>query len=671
MTSKALFTRWAAMSAGTSVFVLSLALSVATPRAEDAPAAAEPSAALVPLADILPLDRPVAIATESPAAAIVDEAGQAAATVDVVIPPPDLPPVEVLIEVEQAKPQPADTASRDSAPAEPATQEAAQPAPGAVPVQQATSGAPAAAPPSVEISLPELPPDVPPPVIVADAPSDPLLPIATALKTHFAAALPAKGTTAIVSRRDRELIQHFYEARDFRPLFVGTGGLTRAGLGVARQVATAETDGLDPSSYPLPSLGGETPSELASVEFDTALAAFAYARDARGGRLEPSHLSALITPDRDLPLPGDVLGKLADTADAAATLASFQPQHPGYKALKEKLAELRESTGAIGQHIAVGEGTPLRVGMRDPRVPNLRARLGLAAGTDADRNEVFDSEVSQALADWQRKQGLRPTGRLERGMGSALDGRVAGGIGAADIVANMERWRWLPEDLGERHIEVNLPEYTLRVVQDGKVIHQTRVVIGKTQTPTPIFSNKMQYVVVNPYWNIPPSIMKKEILPKLAEDPNYATAHGYEVIRRGNSIAVRQPPGERNALGFIKFLFPNQHSVYLHDTPSRALFAQNRRAFSHGCVRVEQPFRLGQIVLGDEGYDEDRLRKMVGKGERTIRLKEPLPIHLTYFTLFVDENGRLQRRDDLYGYDGRIRTALGISANGLTYANLR
>ena len=436
------------------------------------------------------------------------------------------------------------------------------------------------------------------------------------------------------------------------------------------QVATAELDGLDPAAYPVPGALAAplSPERLADAELTLAAAAFDYARDARGGRIEPSRLSSLITPDLVLPTPAEVLGAIATAHDAGEVLAAYQPQHAGYRALREKLAELRDSTGAVPQRPTVAEGRQLRPGMSDPRVPSLRERLGLAAEPD----DVFDEELSQALAAWQKQQGLRPTGRLERGMAAALNGKASSAsVPVADVIANMERWRWLPQDLGERHIEVNLPEYTLRVVDHGKVVHTARVVIGKAETPTPIFSNRMQMVVVNPYWHIPPSIMKNEILPRLAENPNYAAEHGYEVVRRGNSISVRQPPGERNALGFIKFMFPNQHAVYLHDTPSRSLFARNERAFSHGCVRVDQPFRLGEVVLGAEGFDEQRLRKMVGTGERTIRLKQELPIHLTYFTLFVDENGRLQRREDIYGHDGRVRTALGIARDGRSYAQLR
>jgi murein L,D-transpeptidase YcbB/YkuD len=158
---------------------------------------------------------------------------------------------------------------------------------------------------------------------------------------------------------------------------------------------------------------------------------------------------------------------------------------------------------------------------------------------------------------------------------------------------------------------------------------------------------------------VPPSILKNEFLPRLAADPLYAAKRGYEVIRRNGQIAVRQPPGERNALGFIKFMFPNQHAVYLHDTPNRGLFSAERRAFSHGCVRVDQPFRLADVVLG-AAWSESRLRSLIGRGERTINLPERLPVHLTYFTTTVDERGALRSIEDLYGVNRRVRVALGL-----------
>jgi murein L,D-transpeptidase YcbB/YkuD len=180
----------------------------------------------------------------------------------------------------------------------------------------------------------------------------------------------------------------------------------------------------------------------------------------------------------------------------------------------------------------------------------------------------------------------------------------------------------------------------------------------------------MQYLIVNPSWNVPPSILKNEFLPRMAQDPFYAERLGYEVIRRGNQISIRQPPGERNALGFIKFMFPNQHAVYLHDTPNRNLFGAERRAFSHGCVRLDQPFRFGQIVLGDE-WTEPRLRSLIGRGERTIRLPEKIPVHLAYFTLSVDEKGELRQIADLYGVNNKVRVALGLPSDGTVVAQAK
>jgi murein L,D-transpeptidase YcbB/YkuD len=233
-----------------------------------------------------------------------------------------------------------------------------------------------------------------------------------------------------------------------------------------------------------------------------------------------------------------------------------------------------------------------------------------------------------------------------------------------DILANMERWRWLPAEMGKRHVWVNVPEYKLRLVRDGRPIHEARVIVGKPETPTPIFSDEMDHAIVNPSWYVPPSIFKNEF----HGDPAYARARGYDVVySRNGGITVRQPPGERNALGFIKFMFPNQHAVYLHDTPNRKLFGAEKRAFSHGCVRLDQPFRFGEFVLGSE-WNEPRLRSLIGKGERTIRLPEKIPVHITYFTLTVDEKGELRQIADLYAVNNKVRVALGLPSDGTRVA---
>jgi len=191
------------------------------------------------------------------------------------------------------------------------------------------------------------------------------------------------------------------------------------------------------------------------------------------------------------------------------------------------------------------------------------------------------------------------------------------------------------------------------------------VIVGKPTTPTPLFSNAMKFIIVNPDWNVPPSIIRKEFMPHLAQDPDYLSRMGFEVFSVHGHLVIRQPPGDRNALGRIKFMFPNPYSVYLHDTPTRGLFAASKRAFSHGCVRVENPFALAETVLGpDSGWSEEKVKRLVGGGERYIYLPEPLPIHIEYFTAFVDDDGHLQMRDDVYGYTRKVDVALGLAKPG-------
>jgi L,D-transpeptidase YcbB len=380
--------------------------------------------------------------------------------------------------------------------------------------------------------------------------------------------------------------------------------------GVLASLASAERDGLDPVRLhrALPArIGGTIPSEKA-VSFDLAisLAAYLYAHDARGGRLEPSRPSALITPHLHLPDAEGLLIRLAgqDAARVEAILTGYQPKHAGYLALRQQLNRLRSSDALSGDHIT---------------------KVALSGKGSASARQ--DEQINELLV-------------------------------------NMERWRWLPPDLGENYIFVNVPDYRLSMVSSGNVVHQTRVIVGKPETPTPIFSDAMEHLIINPSWHVPPSILRKEFLPNLAKDPGYAARKGFEVLRRGNSISVRQPPGERNALGQIKFIFPNNHAVYLHDTPGRHLFAQENRTFSHGCVRVEAPFALAERILASQGGESQAaLRAMVGKGERMIKINGTLPVHLAYFTLSVDENGTLKRQKDIYGHDERVRQALQQGSN--------
>lgn len=464
-----------------------------------------------------------------------------------------------------------------------------------------------------------------------------------------------------VSGKDREALSAFY-AQTERPLIWAQDGVwSPAAQGVMERLKAADEDGLDPADYSLPDRGlrkDATPAQWARADVKLSLSVIRYARDARGARIDPTRLSPLVTPKLALPAIDEVLSKVSSAGDAGGALEAYNPPHPGYRALKERLAQLRENHPSQPS-VRLPRGPILRVGMKDPRVPLIRARFNLAK--DADNQTVYDERVASAVAGFQKEKGLPNTGVLNAQTVAALSGSSVVQR-HSDLITNMERWRWLPADLGQRHIMVNVPEFRLQVVEGRNVVHQTRVIVGKEQSQTPIFSENMKYLVVNPSWTIPPSIMKKEILPGLANDPYYAARRGYKIIRRGNQISVQQPPGERNALGFVKFMFPNQHAVYLHDTPNRNLFSASKRAFSHGCVRVDKPFELADVIMGKDGkWTEQRLRGLIGKGERYVHLTNPLPVHLTYFTLAVDERGEVKRFEDLYGLDRKVRAALNLS----------
>lgn len=487
------------------------------------------------------------------------------------------------------------------------------------------------------------PPDLPGVVVALPPGSD--LAAEVASRTAEGLALPR------LAERERNEIIAAYQANQNKPFWIDGRGWSDAASRLVAQLGRAGEDGLRPTDYALPVFEASDKGSLAEADVRLSALAVLYARDARGGRIDPRRLSKLITPTLYLPSATEVLSELTAVPDPGAALSAYNPPHEGYRRLKAKLVELRGHLDDTPL-VRIPAGPALKLGMRDDRVPLVRARLGLGPAEEP----VFDRSTALALADFQKKAGLPANGVLSERTLAAL-GTPASARGEQDVIAQMERWRWLPPDLGENHIFVNVPEFLVRVIRDGKVVHQTRAIVGKPDTATPIFSHKMDHVIVNPSWNVPPSILKKEFLPGLAADPEYAAKRGYVVTRHGNNISVRQPPGERNALGWIKFMFPNDHAVYLHDTPNRRLFASERRSFSHGCVRVENPFALADQVLGPE-WSHERLKKLIGSGERRINLPQPLAIHLVYNTHVVEADGSLTIFEDLYGFHRLVRQAL-------------
>jgi murein L,D-transpeptidase YcbB/YkuD len=538
----------------------------------------------------------------------------------------------------------------------PPLEPAAPPAVEAPPEVQTAPDAPAA----VEAAPAAAPAETP--TAAAEAPAQPLAPLNAAVK----AALEARARTdgehpvAAARRRAHEAVAAFYAARDFAPLWSHDGAANQEVAPTLQRLERAAEDGLDQKGPPLRFAAGGAEDVVASADIALSDAVVAYGREASGSRIDPHAISPLIGARPEVADPSVILAIVSSAgANAGDALHNFNPPHQGYRALREKLADAQRGRAPVARGASIPPGPALKVGMRDPRVPLIRARLSLDGQPDAaDKELVYDTRVASAVADFQKANGLPASGRLTERTIALLSGGGPRQL-EAEIVANMERWRWMPRDMGDSRIEVNIPDYEVVVIENGAVAQRNRVVVGKTETPTPVFSNTMQFLIVNPAWNVPQSIIRKELLPKAGRHPGYLARLGYEASWHDGQLRVRQPPGERNALGRIKFMFPNDYSVYLHDTPSRALFEQDKRAFSHGCVRVDDPFRFAETVLGP-GWSEERLKKLIGGKERYVNLARPLPIHIEYFTAGVDEFGRLRLREDIYGYSRKVRAALGL-----------
>jgi murein L,D-transpeptidase YcbB/YkuD len=402
-------------------------------------------------------------------------------------------------------------------------------------------------------------------------------------------------------QQDRAGVAAFYRNRGFAPLWVSAGKTLPRAQQAMEFLQGVSADGLDPEDYPTPQFAD--PARLAADELVLTNSLLIFVRHASTGRLAFTRVSGAIYFDLKAPDPEQFLETIANNSgDVRATLDSFNPQHSQYKTLKAELALARRSQAA-----------PAKAALKD---------------------------VSPRSKD--RTEPMSGAARIDT------------------LLANMERWRWLPHELSATYVMVNVPDYTLKVVSLGRAAWSTRIVVGKPgEHATPLLADTMKYITINPTWNVPPSIIRNEYLPALARDPNALARVGLRIEHdRDGSIHISQPPGERNALGRIRFNFPNRFLVYQHDTPNKNLFDKMSRAFSHGCMRVQYPDQYAEVLLGisqpEDGYSAQSIRSMYGHSERTINLKEPIPVYITYQTAFVDDANKLQFRRDIYGIDQKI-----------------
>ncbi|CEG07111.1 murein L,D-transpeptidase [Afipia felis] len=471
-------------------------------------------------------------------------------------------------------------------------------------------------------------------------------------------------------KKEREAVEAFYKDRNYAPLWTKGAAATARANDASARLKKADEDGLDPEDYPVPNFTAATTADAqADAELKLTESVLDYARHAQSGRMHWSQVSGDIQYPEHYPDPTEVLINVSTARNAGAALETYNPPHKLYKELKAKLAELRGKTDE-GKKIADGETLrfvkptkkdPNPTVMDDARVPALRAKLGV---TENASDTHYDATVAAAVRKFQSANDLKATGVLDNHTVAALNGPR--NDRKIDIIrVNMERWRWLPRDLGapalgDAYVILNIPDYSLQLMHNGATAWKTRVVVGKPgKHATPLLTETMKYITVNPTWNVPPSIIYNEYLPALQQDPTVLERMGLKLQRNPDgTIRISQPPGEANALGRIRFNFPNKFLVYQHDTPDKYLFAKSERAFSHGCMRVQNPDQYAATILGialpKDHYTPEKIRSMYGHNEININLPTPLPVNITYQTAFVDDAGKLEFRKDIYGRDATM-----------------
>lgn len=487
-----------------------------------------------------------------------------------------------------------------------------------------------------------------------------------------------------------ESVAGFYKRRAFRPAWMDGNTPSPLADALVAAVKQADGEGLDPRNYHLERLEAMLaeawrqplrPAMLANLDILLTDAYILYASHLLAGQVSPEAIGTewyLRRPDADLKA---ILQKALKSGSIEESLNSLLPADPGYGRLKEALRHYREIRTSGGWP-AISEGPVLRLGDTGPRVTELRARL--TAGGDvvsglAEGKGAFDEEVEQAVIRFQQSHGLDADGAVGEQTLAALN--VPAEEREKQILVNLERLRWLPSDLGNRHILVNVAGFSLHVIEGGETLMGMRAIVGRPYRQTPSFSGKLTHLVFSPYWHIPHSIAVKDLLPKIQKDRRFLAREKIRVFRgRGKAerqinpskikwqqlsennfpYHLRQDPGPHNSLGRVKFMLPNNFNVYIHDTPSRELFNKAVRGFSSGCIRIDSPVELAEYLLRDDPSwtAETILEAMEQPQERTVRLPRPIPVHFLYMTAWVDAEGVLQFRDDIYSRDALVAAAL-------------
>lgn len=492
-----------------------------------------------------------------------------------------------------------------------------------------------------------------------------------------------------------------YYAERSGALWVTKDGLNANAKAAIEEIKKAGDWGLDASEFALPdaSASVSAPDAAGEAEATLTLAVLTYARHARGGHIPLATLSRILDLNPPVKDPKSVLADIANVSSPSDYLTGLHPKHEQFVRLRQALLKLQgpaEPEKPVDEAFLVQlpDGPTIKPGFLHPDIALLRKRLKVPADFSG-RDTFYDEKLTEAVKAFQSDKGLKPTGQINQRTRTALNGegekkRPDKARDVQRIVLNMERWRWMPEDLGSLHVWNNIPEYITRTLKDGKELFKERIIVGQPTWPTPVFSAQMKSIVFNPSWGVPDGIKQKELKPRLQKaggggffdqlfgggggGGGVIRAYGLTPYINGRPVdpdsvnwanadlrkySFIQPPGAKNPLGVVKFLFPNPHDVYMHDTTQRELFASSSRPFSHGCIRVQNPKKLAEVLIAqDRGWAADKVASAVSSGG-DFPLEKPFPVHSTYMTAVVDDAGNVSTFGDVYGHDSRLAAALG------------
>lgn len=499
----------------------------------------------------------------------------------------------------------------------------------------------------------------------------------------------------------------FYEQRGWQPAWFDDDHDPLPSLsGLVPAIEGARQHGLAPEPYHLAALRSgleylamtkparRDPRHLADIELLASDAFLTLARHYADGQVDPASIDPGWYLERELPTLMESLSKASGGGRGAPkkALAAVLPSEPAYRVLVEQLA-LQRQLAADGEWPDIAGGASLHPGDEDSRVPVIRQRLIALddhppAEPDGRDIEIYDEALAEAVRHFQARHGLKQDAVVGRQTIAALNVTPAARVD--QLRANLERWRWLPQSLGREYILVNIAAFSMDVISGGERVMRQRVIVGQPYRRTPVFTGRMTYLVLNPSWEVPFRLAVRDKLPEIINDPDYLSRLGFTVLQGWGAeerrvdpgeldwqtfsasnfpYRLRQAPGPENALGRVKFMFPNKHNVYLHDTPTRGLFAEEARAFSSGCIRVENPIELAEWLLSGPNrptvMTSNEIQGILDGGkETTVRLGEAVPVHLLYWTAWVEADGTVHYRHDIYGRDEPLIEAFNQSPPG-------